>query len=167
VRGVRPGEEAAAGAVVVAAYRALPGAHLSGDYAVELSDVERRAREAEVLVAVAPEVASVPDGIVGCATLVPDSTSQWAELLEEGEAGIRMLAVLPGAQGHGVGRALLDTCIARAHELGRRALVLHTTLWMTAAHKLYESAGFERYPERDWTPVPDVPLLAYRLVLLP
>lgn len=155
---MRADEHAAAGALVVAAYRALPGAHLTEGYAAELADVARRSREAEVLVAVTGE-------ILGCVTLVPDAGSPWAELLEHGEAGIRMLAVLPAAQRGGVGRALVEACVARARQLGRNALLLHTTPWMTAAHRLYERAGFERLPERDWTPVPEVPLMAYRLLL--
>jgi ribosomal protein S18 acetylase RimI-like enzyme len=162
VRAVRPDEHVEAGRVVLAAYTALPGEHLSGDYAAELSDVERRSREAEVLVAVATEPAT---GLLGCVTLVPDAGSPWAELLEAGEAGIRMLAVLPDAQGRGVGAALVEACVERARELGREAVLLHTTPWMTTAHRLYERAGFERLPERDWLPVPEVPLLAYRLQL--
>ena len=114
--------------------------------------------EADVLVALDGE-------LVGCVTFVPDGSSPWAELLEEGEAGIRMLAVLPAAQGRGAGRALLDACVLAAGRLGRSALLLHTTPWMSAAHRLYERAGFERFPERDWLPVPEVPLLAYRLPL--
>lgn len=158
-----PEEEDRAGALVVAAYRALPGAHLSGDYAAELADVARRASEAEVLVAVA-DASGVPgDGIVGCVTFVPDRRSAWAELLEDGESGIRMLAVRPDVQGRGCGRALVEACVARAGDLGRSALLLHTTPWMTVAQRLYSSCGFERYPERDWAPVPEVPLLAYRL----
>ena len=95
IRQVRTEEYQSAGRLVVAAYRALPSAHLSDDYAAELADVVRRAAEAEVLVA-------VEDEVVGCVTFVPDGSSPWAELLEEGEAGIRMLAVLPSAQGRGV-----------------------------------------------------------------
>ncbi|MGH9304117.1 MAG: GNAT family N-acetyltransferase, partial [Acidimicrobiales bacterium] len=96
---------------------------------------------------------------------VPDGSSPWAELLEEGEAGIRMLAVLPTAQNRGVGRALLGECVSMASRTNRMALLLHTTPWMSAAQRLYEGAGFDRFPERDWTPVPDVPLLAYRRLL--
>lgn len=158
VRQVRDAEYQSAGRLVVAAYRALPGAHLSPDYEAELADVARRAVEAEVLVALDGE-------LVGCVTFVPDGSSPWAELLEEGEAGIRMLAVLPAAQGRGAGRALLDACILAARQLGRSALLLHTTPWMSAAHHLYGRAGFERFPERDWSPVPEVPLLGYRLLL--
>jgi GNAT superfamily N-acetyltransferase len=142
----------------VAAYEALPGNHMTGGYAAELADVGRRAREAEVLVA-------VDDGLLGCVTFVPDASSPWAEMLEASESGIRMLAVLPAAQGRGVGRALVDACIVRARGLGHTALMLHTTPWMHAAHHVYEKAGFERQPERDWTPVPEVPLMAYRLSL--
>lgn len=161
VRPVAAGEYEDAGRLVVAAYQALPGGHLSGDYARELADVQRRAEEAEVLVALDGE------DLVGCVTFVPDASSPWAELLQPGESGIRMLAVEPRAQGRGTGRTLLNACISRARDLRRSAVILHTTPWMSAAQHLYESAGFERLPERDWTPVPEVPLLAYHLPLGP
>jgi ribosomal protein S18 acetylase RimI-like enzyme len=128
---------------------------MSGGYADELADIAGRVGQAEVLVA-------LEGRLLGCVTLVPDASSPWAEGLEEGEAGIRMLAVDPGAQGRGVGRALVEACIARASELGRTALFLHSTPWMTAAHHLYRRAGFVRVPERDWLPTPEVPLLAFR-----
>jgi len=159
VRQVRTDEYQSAGRLVVAAYRALAGAHLSPDYAAELADVERRASGADVLVALGDE-------LIGCVTFVPDASSPWAELLEEGEAGIRMLAVLPAAQGRGVGRKLLDECVSTARKLDRTALLLHTTPWMSTAQHLYSTAGFERFSERDWSPVPEVPLLAYRLLLV-
>lgn len=159
VRTVHPDEYEAAGALVVSAYEALPGAHLSGGYAAELADVARRAREAEVLVALDAT------GLLGCATYVPGHSSPWAELLQGDEAGLRMLAVRPASQRRGAGRALLEACVGRARSHRRSALMLHTTPWMTAAHRLYEGAGFVRFPERDWMPEPDVPLLAYRLSL--
>lgn len=36
---------------------------------------------------------------------------------------------------------------------------------MPTAHRLYERAGFLRLPERDWTPQPDITLIAYGLRL--
>jgi hypothetical protein len=36
---------------------------------------------------------------------------------------------------------------------------------MTRAHRLYESFGFVRDPALDWVPVPDIPLLGFRLEL--
>jgi ribosomal protein S18 acetylase RimI-like enzyme len=159
VREVRPEEYERAGRVVVDAYLALPGQHMSGGYEVELADVARRAVEAEVLVAVDA------GQLLGCVTYVPDSSSPWAESLGDGEAGIRMLATNPAGQGRGVGSRLLDECIQRATSRGCDGLFLHSTPWMESAHRLYERAGFERVPERDWLPVPDVPLLAFRLRL--
>jgi ribosomal protein S18 acetylase RimI-like enzyme len=163
VRLVRPGEHEEAGAVVLAAYRALPGSNSSPGYDLVLADVGRRAEEAEVYVAVAGAPAG--KGVLGCVTFVPDMTSPWAEMVEPGESAVRMLAVDPAAQGRGIGRALLEQCIARGRELGSSALFLHSTPWMVVAHGLYERSGFVRVPERDWRPVPEVPLLAYRLEL--
>src|SRR5947209_14612980 len=91
IREVGVDEWKEAGRVTVAAYRALPGAHLDGGYAAELADVERRAREAVVLVA----VDNPGGGVVGCVTYVPGPDSALAEGLTAGEAGIRMLAVAP------------------------------------------------------------------------
>ncbi len=164
---VHPEEYDEAGRVVVDAYRALPGGHLSGDYADLLADVARRATEAEVLVARFDTGAPRGALVVGCVTYVPGPSSPWSELLEPGEAGVRMLAVRPDVQGRGVGRQLLGACIARATASLRDALMLHTTPWMAAAQHLYERAGFARFPARDWMPVPEVPLLAYRLELPP
>ncbi len=148
-----------AGRLVVSAYRALPGEHMSGGYEKELADVARRAKEAEVLIAADAGI------LVGCVTFVPDAGNPWAEMLDDGEASIRMLAVAPAAQGRGVGGTLLAACIRRARVLGRGGIFLHSTPWMAAAHRLYGQAGFVRVPQRDWLPVPEVPLLAFRLDL--
>lgn len=161
VRTVELAEHRLAGDLVVRAYRALPGARLSEDHAALLADVARRAEEVDVLVA----WTAVARRVVGCVTFVTGPTSPWAELLDDREAGIRMLAVDPAAQGRGVGRALVAACIEHARRCGCRAVMLHTTPWMTAAQHLYEQLGFTRLPERDWTPEPGVPLRAYRLVL--
>lgn len=157
IRPVRPDEYARAGQVTVAAYRALE-ADLEEEYAKELEAVAERVAGAEVLVAV--------DGdLVGCITFVPDATSPMAEGVAADEAAIRMLAVDPGAQGRGVGAALVDACVERARKAGRAGLFLHSTPWMPAAHRLYLRSGFVRVPERDWLPIPEVPLLAFRLDL--
>ena len=38
---------------------------------------------------------------------------------------------------------------------------------MRAAHRIYERVGFERAPERDWSPVPGVELLAFAIPFEP
>jgi ribosomal protein S18 acetylase RimI-like enzyme len=163
IRPVQPAEYQRAGDIVVAAYRALAGHELEADYAAQLGDVQGRSATAtaEVLVAVDGEV------VLGCVTFVPDASSPWAELVQADESAIRMLGVDPAAQGRGVGRALVGACVERTRALGHRALFLHSTPWMQSAHRLYESAGFARVPSRDWLPVPEVPLLAFRLEMGP
>ncbi len=161
IRTVRPGEYRRAGEIVLAAYRAIPGGTTSDDYAAELVDVAARVGGAEVLVAAVGGTT-----LLGCVTFVAGPSSPWAEGVEGGEAAIRMLGVDPLAQQRGFGRALVEACVERARSLGREAVLLHTTPWMTAAHRLYERAGFLRVPERDWHPTPSVPLLAYRKPLI-
>jgi len=83
------------------------------------------------------------------------------------EAELRALAVDPGAQGRGVGRALLDAAVDRTRAYRADHLVLSTQPAMVAAHRLYRAAGFVRLPERDWTPMPGMALLAFGLRLPP
>ena len=48
---------------------------------------------------------------------------------------------------------------------GVTRLVLSTQAQSPAAHRIYARLGFVRTPERDWAPVPTVPLLTYALEL--
>ena len=95
------------------------------------------------------------------------SGSPYAELAQPGEAEFRMLAVAPEARGRGIGHELARWCVDRAREQGCTAIVLSTLDLMHSAHRLYERMGFQRLPERDWTPEPDITLIAYRLDLSP
>ena len=81
------------------------------------------------------------------------------------EAEIRALAVLPQAQGSGLGQALLEAVIERARirEVGH--LVLLTQADMVTAQRMYAKAGFARLADRDWEPNPGNLLLAYGLPL--
>lgn len=55
------------------------------------------------------------------------------------------MMVEPRSRGRGVGRALLDACIARARERGLSLLTLSVTSDNTAAVELYTDTGFVRY----------------------
>lgn len=162
IREIEDGEADRAGDIVVAAYRALGGAPPIDEngYADELRDVERRVYEAVVLVAV-----DDAGGLVGCVTYVPDEKSPLAEGLAPGEASMRMLGVAPAARRRGVGRALVEACVARARAAGKQRVFIHSGAWMREAHAMYQSLGFVRVPERDWTPAPDVPLYGFALDL--
>lgn len=144
VRPVAAHEMAEAAEVTVAAYRALPGAHMEGGYEDELRDIAGRHRDAEVL------VAAEAGRILGTVTYIADPASPWADAQRPDEAGIRMLGVAPEAQGRGVGQALTEACVARAQAQGCAAISLFTTEWMATAHRIYERLGFERAPDRDW-----------------
>jgi ribosomal protein S18 acetylase RimI-like enzyme len=160
IREARPEELAAAGDLVVRAYRGLPGEHHEAYLAV-VRDATARARVCPVLVA----VDGASGGILGCVTYVPGPGNPLAELAREDEAEFRMLGVAPEAQGRGVGEALVRACIERARADGKRGMVLSTSTVMERAHRLYERLSFRRAPERDWVPVPGVELRAYVLDL--
>lgn len=157
IRPIDSSEYEALGEMTVLAYHDL-GADMphQAEYDVELRDVERRARTSCVLVAVDPD-----GDVMGGVTYVSGPEDPYSEELSDGDAGMRMLAVAPPAQRRGVGRALTVECLRRARVAERRRLVLHTGPWMPAAVHLYESLGFVRAPELDFTPVSDVNLLAY------
>ncbi|MGN6246470.1 MAG: GNAT family N-acetyltransferase [Motilibacteraceae bacterium] len=158
VREVRPDELDAVGEITVAAY--VTDGHMPADagYVHELRAADRRAAHATVL------VAATPDGLLGAVTYA-EHGSEYAELAGPDEAEIRMLAVDPAARGRGAGRALVVACVDRARAACCTAMVLSTQPSMTTAHRIYESLGFVRTPDRDWFPVPEVELLAYRLEL--
>ncbi len=158
VRPARPEELPAAGELVVAAYLA-DGVVPPGDpYLDDLRDATDRARDSVVLVAVDG------DALVGTVTWCPAGSSH-REVAGDEEGEFRSLGVAPAARGRGVGELLVRACLRHAAEEGYRAVALSSAEWMTAAHRLYARLGFVRAPERDWRPVPDVQLLAYRLEL--
>jgi ribosomal protein S18 acetylase RimI-like enzyme len=133
---------------------------VAGDhhYLAVLRDVARRASEAELLVAAEPD-----DGrVLGTVTFVPDG-EPLGEIAAASEAEFRMLAVDPAAQGLGVGTALLRRVLDDSRRRGNEGVVCSSLPEMRAAHRIYERLGFRRVPERDWSPVPGVELLAFAI----
>jgi ribosomal protein S18 acetylase RimI-like enzyme len=157
VRVALPGEYAEIGRLIVVAYEKSGQLGPETGYERVLADVAARAVDGTVLVAV-----DEPTGrLLGSVTFVLPG-SEYAELARPGEAEFRMLAVEPSAQGRGVGRLLVGECLRRAAEAGCAAVVICYRDFVDAAQRLYTGLGFERIPERDWMPAPDVRLLALR-----
>lgn len=149
----------AVGEVTLAAYAEFT--HGPDDpYVARLRDAATRAREAELWVA---ECGGV---VAGTVTVCP-AGSPWREIGRDGEGEFRMLAVSPTARGLGVGEALARHCLDLSRAAGHSAVVLSSLPGMAAAHRLYTRLGFRRLPERDWSPMPGVDLLAFGTLLSP
>jgi GNAT superfamily N-acetyltransferase len=166
VRVAEPAEYADAGRITADGYRAddllrRTDGLIDFDYQAQLTDASRRAREAELLVA-------VDDGqVLGTVTWCPPS-SPWRELATRpDQAEFRMLSVAAAGRRRGVARALVNACLDRARAQGMHEVLISSLPQMTAAHALYREFGFERAPELDHSPKPDVHLWALRLNLLP
>ncbi|MFE9422925.1 GNAT family N-acetyltransferase [Kitasatospora sp. NPDC006697] len=158
---IRPATEAdldAAGEVTVEAFVGDGHTDPAGPYAALLRDARRRTAEAELLVAVDP----ADQRVLGCVTFAVGGTP-WADIATPEEGEIRMLAAAASARGRGVGEALVRASLARSRELGLAGMAFSTRPGMRAAHRIYERIGFQRAPERDWRPAPEVELWVYAL----
>ncbi|MET0997847.1 MAG: GNAT family N-acetyltransferase [Marmoricola sp.] len=160
IRLVRPEELEEVGRLTTEVYVGEGYIDAGDGYVLELVDTPRRAREAEVWVAV--EHGSV----LGSVTFCPVG-SAYREIAHEDEGEFRMLAVSPSARGRGLGRELVALCLQRSRELGYAGIRMSTMDRMTSAHGVYEGLGFTRSPEDDWSPEPGVSLLAYAATLPP
>jgi GNAT superfamily N-acetyltransferase len=127
-----------------------------------LTDVEHRAEHAEVWVA-------EEDGTVIGSFAVTFEGQRYTDIAIAGELEFRMLAVDPAVQRGGFGRRMVEWIIHYARSLeGISAVSLTSGTDMVRAHRLYESLGFERVPNRDWwVPGTDIELWVFRLVLEP
>lgn len=149
----------ALGRLVLAAYLSDEGYPQDPGYEAELLDVAGRARAADVA------VAALDGRVVGSVTYVAEQSNPMSEHDDPDAGAFRMLAVDPAVQGSGAGRALVQWCVERARGGGKRRLLIHSGVWMTRAHGLYERMGFIRRPDLDAEPVPGVHLLGYALEL--
>jgi putative acetyltransferase len=78
-------------------------------------------------------VTTIAGDIVGCGGLYP---------IDERQAEIRRMYLLPEARRHGIGRALLEELISLAEERRFERVVLETASVLTEAIALYRKRGF-------------------------
>jgi GNAT superfamily N-acetyltransferase len=146
IRRIRPDDYDVVGALLVAAYDAV--GPFDERYRRFLGDPAGWV-DGAAAVWVTTDEADRPTGVV--AFVLPGDREFEGARPYAGDAGFRFLAVAPGAQGTGAGAALLDRCIEEASERGCRRLAIHSMTFMTAAHALYLTRGFDRRPDLDVT----------------
>lgn len=93
-------------------------------------------------------VAEDAGGISGVVVLRGPGASGGAVAAPE-EAELSRLAVARRCRGRGIGRALAEHCARRAAARSWPAISLWSRPAQTEAHRLYESLGYRRLPERD------------------
>jgi len=84
-------------------------------------------------------IAEMEGEIVGSVFLVKQS---------ESTAKLRLLLVEPKARGLGIGSRLVNDCIKFAQQVGYRKVTLWTNNILTAARRIYQTAGFRRVNEQ-------------------
>jgi GNAT superfamily N-acetyltransferase len=83
---------------------------------------------------------------------------------EQNASGFRLLAVDPLIRGHGIGKLLTNECIKKARDKKHSQVVIHTTMAMQTAWKMYENIGFKRSEDLDFMQG-ELPVFGFRLLL--
>lgn len=172
MRAARPADAAAVATLWTEAYVTLGGGGRTEPYAD--ADLLETVARGEVF------VAERGDAIVGVVALLPPLTSA-ARCIEHTrvcridrtaravaraeEAELARLAVAADARGAGIGRTLAELCGERARAAGWEAIALWSRPYQHEAHRLYESLGYERAPERDTVDETGHGRLVFRLTL--
>lgn len=143
IREATAAEFAALGEITVAANLALegmPSLEEGRAYYDDLRNVAGRAEsDANVIVAALDANSGAP---LGGLTFINRGYGRYWGIDEA--SGIRMLAVDAGAQGRGVGEALVRDALERTRLAKLSVVLLHTASPMRAAQRLYERLGFGR-----------------------
>ena len=153
IRNAQPAEYPSVGDLLVTAYSQLdgfPSRIEQPEYYKTLANVGEllKAPGTEILVA-----ADNDNTILGC--MVYYANMQYygpheITIQEENAAGLRLLAVRPDMQGHGIGKQLTLAGIEKARAHGKAQVILHSTTAMKTAWAMYEKMGFTRSEDIDF-----------------
>jgi GNAT superfamily N-acetyltransferase len=167
IRNAKPGEFVEIGKLMVHVFSSVEGFPKESeqpDYYKILANVGELTNkpETELLVAVSS------DGkIAGCVVYFGDMQyygSGGTATRERNAAGFRLLAVDPSARGRGIGKLLTIECIRKAKDKKLFQLIIHTTMAMQTAWKMYENLGFRRSEDLDFMQG-ELPVFGFRLPL--
>jgi len=167
VRNAKPEEFAEIGKLMVQVYSQLEGfpkENEQPDYYKMLANIGELTNkpETELLVAV-----SAQNKIAGGVVYFSDMKyygSGGTATLEKNASGFRLLAVDPSIRGQGIGKILTHECIKKAKDRKLDQMVIHTTMAMQTAWKMYENIGFKRSEDLDFMQG-QLPVFGFRLVL--
>lgn len=125
-----------------------------GDFTIE--------SHAELLVAVSPS------GEIGGALVYFNDMKYYGSggtaTKETNASGFRLLAVDKKTRGLGIGKLLSLACIQKTKEDKNQTLIIHTTMAMQIAWKMYENLGFKRSEDLDFVQG-ELPVYGFRLLI--
>lgn len=153
VRNAKPAEFEEIGKLMVHVYSQLegfPNQFEQPDYFNMLANVGEVTNKpnTEILVAISPG-----DKIVGAVVYFSDMNSYGSggtATKVKNASGFRLLAVDPLARGLGIGKLLTNECIRKTKDKKIHQLIIHTTMAMQTAWKMYETIGFKRSEDLDF-----------------
>jgi len=167
VRNAKPAEFEQVGQLMVLVYSQLEGFPKESeqpDYYKVLAAVGKLTNQpgTELLIA-----ATTEGKIAGAVVYFSDMKyygSGGTATRETNASGFRLLAVDPSARGKGVGKLLAKECIRKAGENKNHQLIIHTTMAMQTAWKMYENLGFKRSEDLDFRQG-ELPVFGFRLLM--
>lgn len=141
LRDFRPEDATTVNSVVQAAWQEFASSIPAWpELSARLGALVDHAHESEVI------VAELDDQLMGAVAYVAAGQPK-AAFFPDNWPIVRLLSVHPDGRGHGIGRALLQACIARAQRDGAHIMALHTTPVMACALRLYAQEGFTHHQD--------------------
>ena len=167
IRNAKPAEFEEIGKLMIQVYSQLEGFPKESeqpDYYKMLAQIGELTNkpETELLVAVSNE-----GKISGAVVYFSDMKyygSGGTATKEQKASGFRLLAVDPLTRGHGIGKLLVNECIRKAKDKKLSRVIIHTTMAMQTAWKMYEGLGFKRSEDLDFKQG-ELPVFGFRLLL--
>ena len=167
VRNAKPEEFEPIGELMVQVYSQLDGFPKKDEqpnYYEVLSNIGEFTNkpDTELLVAVSPQ-----NKIAGAVIYVGDMKNYGSGGIapqEQNTSGFRLLVVDTSTRRSGIGKLLTKTCIQKAKNRNSGQVIIHTTLAMQIAWKMYEKLGFKRSNDLDFMQG-DLAVYGFRLKL--
>lgn len=167
IRNAKPPEFESIGKLMVQVYSTLdgfPNEDEQPQYYKMLANIGELTKkpETELLVAVSYQ-GEIAGGVVYFSDMKYYGSGGIATR-EKNASGFRLLAVDPNVRGKGIGKLLIRECIRKANERNHSQVIIHTTMAMQTAWKMYEVMGFKRSEDLDFMQG-DLPVFGFRLYL--